>query len=347
MRGLADTGSRWRQRREERRQRLQLSALAEVQGITLAPPERPTVGRFVGLTLLIDFADYPATISREEVEAFCNQPGYSGFGNNGSVRDYFHDVSDGRLEYTNVVAPYYRARHDRSYYSKESVGYSLRAIELIREALDDLMAGGFDASVLTSDDRDYVYALNVFYAGKRANNWRQGLWPHTHFLAPHGYQLAPGKIAHDYQITDLPGELSLGTFCHENGHLICDFPDLYDYGDDGVESHGVGMFCLMSAGGTGAGEKNPAQIGAYLKHAAGWTSDLSELAPGASISLAAVATNSRGGAGTRTNISSSRIGRRRAATRCSGPTASRCGMSTRWAATKTSAAAPRCTTNAR
>jgi hypothetical protein len=50
-----------------------------------APPQRQTFGDFVGLCLLIQFPDVAGTIPREEVEAFCNQPGYNGFGNNGSV----------------------------------------------------------------------------------------------------------------------------------------------------------------------------------------------------------------------------------------------------------------------
>ena len=33
----------------------------------------------------------------------------------------------------------------------------------------------------------------------------------------------------DYQITDMGNRLTLGTFCHENGHMVCDFPDLYPY----------------------------------------------------------------------------------------------------------------------
>jgi hypothetical protein len=42
----------------------------------------------------------------------------------------------------------------------------------------------------------------------------------------------------------------------------------------------------MCAGGN-LNPKNPTHIGAYLKHAAGWSSKVSNLAPGASISLAA------------------------------------------------------------
>jgi len=60
-----------------------------------------------GLTLLIDFPDEPATISRQEIENYVNQIGYTGYGNNGSVRDYFSDVSGGLLNYTNYVTEYY------------------------------------------------------------------------------------------------------------------------------------------------------------------------------------------------------------------------------------------------
>ena len=71
------------------------------------------MGDFIGLCLLIDFSDSPATIARDEVDRFCNQTGYNGFGNNGSVSDYFRDQSIGRCRYTNIVAPYYRRDSQR------------------------------------------------------------------------------------------------------------------------------------------------------------------------------------------------------------------------------------------
>jgi hypothetical protein len=143
---------------------------------------------------------------------------------------------------------------------------------LIKEALDNLKAQGFDFSQLTTDDGDYVYALNVFYAGNRVNNWAEGLWPHSyHLLTP--YELTPGKLAFDYQITDMGSQLTLGTFCHENGHMICDFPDLYDYGR---ESRGIGRYCLMCAGGN-ADKTNPTQVSAYLRYQAGWAQDVTNI----------------------------------------------------------------------
>ncbi len=94
-----------------------------------------------------------------------------------------------------------------------------------------------------------------------------------------------GKFLHDYQITDMGLELTLGTLCHENGHMICDFPDLYDYGGD---SEGIGIYCLMCAGGAvGATNKNPTNVCAYLKHAAGWTGSLTRITDGMTATAAA------------------------------------------------------------
>jgi len=263
--------SRWEVRRERATAALRAATLAPE--VSPAPPQRETVGTYVGLCLLVQFPDVPATISREDVDAFCNRQGYNGFGNKGSVYDVFFDNSGGKLRYTNLVAPsYYTTKHNRSYYTNESIPQPTRAWELSKEALDDLKAQGFDFSQLTSDDEDYVYALNVFYAGDRVNNWAKGLWPHSyHLLTP--YELMPGKLAFDYQITDMGSQLSLGTFCHENGHMICDFPDLYDYG---YESRGIGTYCLMCAGGN-ADKKNPTQVDAYLKYQAGWAKNVTNI----------------------------------------------------------------------
>ena len=278
--GLSLRMTRWETRREVARMQ-QRTAMMAPPGIMPAPPQRQTVGDFVGLCLLVDFPDVPATISQTQVEAYCNLRGYNGFGNNGSVYDYFFDNSSGRLRYTSIVAPYYTAQHNKDYYTDETQPNGVRAQELIKEALDHLRAQGFDFSPLTVDSGKYVYATNIFYAGDVVNNWPKGLWPHSWRLFT-DYQLMPGKIAADYQITNIGNELTLGTFCHENGHMICDFPDLYDYKNDGVSSHGVGSFCLMCAGAN-IDERNPTQVGAYLKYRAGWADNTISLGANATI----------------------------------------------------------------
>ena len=280
---LRASGRRCERRRQERRQQFQaIRAMATAGGPLLAPPQRQTVGDFVGLCLLIDFSDEPATIHRDEVEQFCNQPGYSGFGNRGSVYDFFHDNSIGRCRYTNVVAPYYRAKNPKTYYTNPAIPQPQRAVELILEALVYHKANGFDFSALTADSQGFVYAMNVYYAGPVTNEWAKGLWPHS-FHIGNAVTVHTGKNVYDYQFTAMESELSLGTFCHENGHMLCDYPDLYDYG---YESSGIGGFCLMCAGNN-VNEKNPIPINAYLKRLSGWARNVIPVEHGKVITLEA------------------------------------------------------------
>lgn len=267
---------------EQRRQERKLATrFAFESGVPhLAPPKRQTVGDFVGLCLLIDFPDQPGTIPQSSVADFCNKEGYTGFGNNGSVYDYFFENSLGRLKYKNIITSYYRAQNPKSHYTDPAIRFGTRARQLIKEALDNLKASGFDFSQMTRDSQGFVYAMNIYYSGSVVNNWSEGLWPHAWSLAD-SYLAAPGIKLFDYQFTAMGSELSLGTFCHENGHMLCDYPDLYDYG---YESSGVGVYCLMCGGGSN-NEKNPAHISAYLKNLSGWSSKVIPVTQGAQVSL--------------------------------------------------------------
>jgi M6 family metalloprotease-like protein len=270
--------SRWQTRREQKK------ALLRTVMPTTAPKALPqgtmTVGNYVGLCILIRFPDVADTISQQEVTNFCNMTGYSGFGNNGSVRDYFYDNSQGKLTYTNAVTQYYTAAHNRSYYTDPNIAYGTRAKELIVEALNWLKAQSFNFGQLTSDGGGFVYALNVFYVGPTVNNWSEGLWPHSSSLSS-PYDAGGGKKLFDYQITNIGSELTLRTFCHENGHMICDYPDLYDYQSD---SAAIGHYCLMCYGGN---DKNPVQICAYLKNESGWATKATPITPGITATLSA------------------------------------------------------------
>jgi len=277
--------TRWQERREQARSVRRMAMTAP--GISAAPPREERRGEYVGLCLLIQFPDVPGSIPKSEVEDFCNKEGYSNFGNNGSVYDYFYDESLGRLKYKNFVVSYYTAKNPKGYYTNSYIPHGYRARELVEEALSDLKAKGFNFSQLSVDNQGYVYALNVFYAGSCDNNWGEGLWPHSWCLAS-DYYVGNGIKFKDYQITDMGSELTLVTFCHENGHMVCDFPDLYDYGLDdpgeNPESVGVGDYCLMCCGGPD--EKNPTRICAYLKYKAGWADKVTTLAEGAYIAKA-------------------------------------------------------------
>jgi M6 family metalloprotease-like protein len=240
-------------------------------GALPAPPSTTTLGSKVGLTLLIDFSDAPATIPQADINSFLNGDSYTGYGNNGSVKKYFSDVSGARLTYTNVVTIYVRMNQPKSYYNNTSNDCGTQARLLLNDALTILKArGDYNSTILptfsnlTTDANGRVLAFNVYFAGADSGAWSKGLWPHSWVLyAP--VELGNGKSVYRYQVTNVGSSLELGTFCHENGHMLCGFPDIYDYDYDSVG--GAGKFCLMGSGGDGP---NPSQVDAYLKLAAGW-----------------------------------------------------------------------------
>ena len=248
-------------------------------GPALAPPTSTTIGAKVGLTLLIDFPDVPATYPQSSFEAFLNGDAYTENGNNGSVKKYFSDVSNGRLTYTNVVTLYVRMEQPRSYYNDTSIvdNSGTQGRLLINDALAILKARSDYISTilptfnsLTVDGSNRVVAFNVFFAGANSGVWARGLWPHSWVLAS-SVVLGNGKSVNRYQITNIGAYPTIGTFSHENGHMLCGFPDLYDY-DVGVDDSigGAGYFSLMGYGNNLDSGKNPGQVDAYLKLAAGW-----------------------------------------------------------------------------
>lgn len=287
-----DSTLRLSERWKARKQKLQDTLLLAAPGtasfssdgtVIQAPPAMTTTGTKVGLTLLVDFSDDPGTISQSNVVSFCNGTNYTGYGNNGSVKQYFYDNSRGLLTYTNVVTAYIRVPHPKSYYNDTAVDCAIQGRILVTDAINAMKALPTYATTilplfsgLSVDTWSDIVACNIFFAGSDSGVWDQGLWPNSYALAS-SLALGNGKSVYSYQITDIGTSLELGTFCHENGHMLCDYPDIYDY--DNSSEGGAGVFCLMNSGGNGG---NPSQICAYLKRASGWATTI-ELAASSSL----------------------------------------------------------------
>ena len=265
-------------------------------GAQAAPPWSPTVGVKVGLCLLVDFTDAPSTVPQAGVASYLNGDNYQGYGNAGSVKEYFQEVSNGKLTYTNVVTAYVRAPKPKSFYNDTSEDCGTNASRLITDVLGVLKASpNYTTQVLpllnnlTVDGNNQVVACNVFYAGDNGGVWMYGLWPHSWSLPEGPQELSPGgKKISNYQVTDIGDQLAIGTFCHENGHMLCDFPDIYDYDYDSIG--GAGYFCLMNSG---AFPLAPVQVSAYLKLAAGWATaiDINSASSLTAVATAAPGTN--------------------------------------------------------
>jgi M6 family metalloprotease-like protein len=269
--------ARFGRRYDELRPRLESEASHRVRTIGvndgLLEGRRVSEGIVHGLTILANFADLQATVAAADVDALLNEEGYSRNGNRGSVRDYYLTMSNGRLDYRNTVVGPVQLSKPLEHY---------KTTLLLREALDlALSAEGVDLAHFDSRGEGIVDAINVMYAGRTV--YEGELWPHNSVRA----LSYPGGIrTHFYQVSSMgrsPVDLSIGTFAHETGHLLCRFPDLYDYGkEDGdfEKSAGVGVYCLMGSGNHLGQGRAPAAISAYLRDLVGWPDEVVPLDPG-------------------------------------------------------------------
>jgi peptidoglycan hydrolase-like protein with peptidoglycan-binding domain len=147
----------------------------------------------------------------------------------------------------------------------------------VEEALDLAIASGVNLKNFDSQDEGIVDAINFLYAGQ--TQYLGELWPHNYFL-----QLQRGSMkTYFYMLSSLgrsKEDLSIGTFCHENGHMLCRWPDLYDYGTrdgDSEKSSGLGYYCLMSAGNHNDKGRTPSPVCAYLRYLVDWCDNVVRL----------------------------------------------------------------------
>lgn len=227
-----------------------------------------SIGQVRGLTILVNFQDVSSTTTAADVTEMVNGTNYTQNGNICSVREYFLRVSSGKLDYTNtVVGPFKLSKKRESYINTL----------LVREALELAVANGVNLAQFDSRGEGIVDAVNILYAGQSL--YQGDLWPHNASI-----NFSAGGVRTDlYLLTGLgrnPSELSIGTFCHENGHLLCRFPDMYDYGKrdgDTQVSAGIGYYCLMGAGNHLDNGRSPAPVCAYLRDLAGWCDNVVDL----------------------------------------------------------------------
>ena len=247
------------------------------QPVLMAAKYPETTGVKVGLTILVDFPDSPrsSSITSERIDQLLNGENCTLFGNVSSVRSYYLDVSNGNLDYSNLVIPYIRVARAKSVYNSMSGAWQAFFTDIftaLRERMEEDET--FRAELLekfeqlTLTDGNVVRCFNVWYAGEPDVGWSQGLWPAS---GPIGITLQlpySDLVVNHAQMSNLSDAPSIYVFCHENGHMLCDYPDFYDYQYDSIG--GAGAFCLMSSRLSGS-DQNPPIISAPLRYLSGWT----------------------------------------------------------------------------
>lgn len=263
----------------------------------------PVIGSKVGLTILVQFPkDSNAAVTfptdQAKIERFCNGVGYTEDGNTGSVRDYYKDQSNGKLDYTQLVTNIVTVSHPRNYYNysdyptnkvvRPNAGEA--GTMLLNDALSVLKSQKFDFSKLTLDSNKRAVATNIFFAGPDSGVFAQGLWPHASAISDVNVSLngSPINISR-YEITNADDASPvIGTFCHENGHLLMGYPDIYANVGEGVGEH-----CLMGSGNYLNNGKTPSPINMYFKEIVGWAK-ITDFTPDTSRAVSVLTTGNIG-----------------------------------------------------
>ncbi len=230
-------------------------------GKSAFPPASPAIsGNIKGICLVVDFPDEPGVLPMTEFSSFCNDMLYSNYGNNGSLRTFYSDISGGVVDYENVVYGYYRAPHSFSYY--DQLPYAQGAQELLDQALNWVAGQGFDFSTLSINPDNSIMAINLMYTGY-PGAWAQGMWWH---MGNYNGFTANGVHSGPYNCSPANSPLELAVVAHENGHMIGKWPDTYKY-DNNSGPDGIGAFDLMCWYGD---SHNPVPPNPYFRKSAGW-----------------------------------------------------------------------------
>lgn len=202
-----------------------------------------------GVCLMIDFPDQKFSFTTAEIDTFLNADHGSINGNTRSIKEYFRWISGGKLTYINYLPlEPFTAPNVKEFYSPSSA--TTYTIDRFMPVVEDALLActkekdGFDVTDLTTRN-GVIMAINIFYAGECTNNWATGLWPHQSsykFKKIVAGNLHP-RAWHKYQISNLSTDIQMGTFVHENRHMILGMPDYYSYdghNDNNASTYNIG-----------------------------------------------------------------------------------------------------------
>ena len=250
-------------------------------------PSNTTTGKQHGLVLLLQYPDQPFVTEnpRQTFDDFFNSPGYNGYGNSGSVRDYFLEQSYGKLDITfDVVGPF-TTKEKMSYYGKpytDSSGnkhHDSHTALMVAEAVD-AAAASVDFSKYDWDKDGLVDQIFVVFAGY---NEAQGADENT--IWPHEWRLEGEGVARNYNgvginvygcASECKGDGKtvlgmldgIGTACHEFSHCL-GLPDMYDTSASG-NNFGMYVWDVMDYGSYNDDSRTPAGYTSYERWFARW-----------------------------------------------------------------------------
>lgn len=206
-----------------------------------------------GLTVIVEFLDAPFPESIDSVSKMMNQVGFSGWGNQGSVRDFFYTQSNGKVLITSTVIKV-SLPHTKAYYYVDRLGGDLSDII---DGINQQYPSGFQNLTLKPDN-----SLKHFNVLTKAGGgaWAFGPQPGSNTIKNNGQNVYvfTGNIT-NYDIGQKP---EYSTICHEMGHNVMEWPDHYQ-----TSWANLGNYCQMATGGN---HISPQMFNPALRLQKGW-----------------------------------------------------------------------------
>ena len=238
---------------------------------TKAPGIRAAVENAVPV-LCINYSDTTTMYTPAQVET-------SLFANAGNTMRTYYSQASYDLFSVNAGVPgaggWFTAANPHSTYQYD-------AGSLLREAVQQADAAGFDFSQYDNDGDGYVDAVALVHQGSGAETGGDDgteIWSHSSGIWPaeptnDGVQVSAYVTMPERFPLFWGGQQStIGVFCHEYGHAL-GLPDFYDYGYD---SEGLGGWSLMAGGSWNGGAlpgDTPAGLDAWSRVYEGWVTPI-------------------------------------------------------------------------
>lgn len=219
----------------------------DVYRLAMVPIEFPDVKH----NAKVSVADWEKALFSEHVYTEKSPTGQTVYG---SLRDYYHEQSYGKLRVEGKVFEWVEVEKKRQEYSPDS-GTANKSV-LLNEAFDKILARDGEEALRDFDGVVFVYA------GERPPRTNRGglYWPHRANVTHKGKRWS-------YFICQEGSDrmASISVYCHEFGHML-GLPDLYARPEN-PGSEGLGNWCAMS---NQVSNGQPQHFGAWCKEQLGW-----------------------------------------------------------------------------
>ena len=234
----------------------------------------PLQGQPKSLVLLVGFKDVPFEQSLEDFNNLLNQSGYDYNGATGSCRDYFIAASDSVFQpQFDVYGPFTVDGNMADYGAESGGSHDKDPYSMVIDACVAAAESGVDFDQYDTDNDGVLDNVFIYYAG---HNQAEGgpansIWPHKASVAWRNAKvddkyLATYACTSEYSGSAGTRRASIGTFCHEFGHVL-GLPDLYD---TDYKYYTVSDWSIMCSGNYNNNGRTPPTYSAYERFFLGW-----------------------------------------------------------------------------